>query len=66
MSNDDKPQEISIERDHPQTRKGESDARGSAQWNEDVIDPEEVPERMQAGGDAAGRRIRANAAPPTN
>ena len=35
---------VKIERDHPQTRKGEEDARGSAEWNEDVIDPEDLEE----------------------
>ena len=42
---------VTVERDHPQTRKGESDARGSAEWNENVIDPDEAGgARDQAGG----------------
>jgi len=34
-----------IERDHVQTRKAEDDARGSANWNEDVILPPSDEER---------------------
>ena len=49
---------VTIERDHPQTRKGEDDARGSAQWNEDVVKPEEAREqrgdRANDGSPAGG------------
>lgn len=43
MTNDERERDnddIKVERDHPQTRKGEEDARGSAEWNEDVVKPE--------------------------
>ena len=40
MTDDDRNDGIKVERDHPQTRKGEEDARGSAEWNEDVVKPE--------------------------
>jgi hypothetical protein len=36
---DDKHDDVMIERDHPQTRKGEPDARGSSEWREDVVPP---------------------------
>ena len=43
---------VTVERDHPQTRKGESDARGSAEWNEDVIDPDDTGKRKEQRGDS--------------
>jgi hypothetical protein len=44
---EDKHDDVMIERDHPQTRKGEPDARGSAEWREDVVDPENSGERSE-------------------
>jgi hypothetical protein len=35
----DRPDDVMVERDHPQTRKGEPDARGSSEWREDVVPP---------------------------
>lgn len=38
-----------IEEDHPQTRHAEPNARGSSQWNEDVVPPpDEEGERKDA------------------
>lgn len=37
MTNDDRRDDTKVERDHPQTRKAEDDARGSARWNEDIV-----------------------------
>ena len=37
MTNDERRDDTKVERDHPQTRKAEDDARGSAMWNEDVV-----------------------------
>lgn len=37
---DDRNDDVKVERNHPQTRKGEEDARGSAEWNDDVVKPE--------------------------
>lgn len=50
MSNDD----VKVERDHPQTRKAEDDARGSARWNDDVVAPEGLDER-EGEQDRSGR-----------
>ena len=49
MTTADKQKEVKTERDHPQTRKGESDARGSSKWREDVVPPDE-DEKPQGGG----------------
>jgi hypothetical protein len=35
----DRHDDVMVERDHPQTRKGEPDARGSSKWREDVVLP---------------------------
>ena len=41
MTNDDRrDDDTRIERDHPQTRKGETDARGSSECRDDVEPPE--------------------------
>lgn len=32
--------DVMVERNHPQTRKGEPDARGSSEWRDDVVPPE--------------------------
>lgn len=53
MSDDDRRDGTTVERDHPQTRKGESDARGSAEWNEDVVKPEADEERSARDAAAA-------------
>lgn len=47
MTSDEKPDEVKVERDHPQTRKAEPDARGSSQWREDVEPPSEKKEREE-------------------
>lgn len=52
MTNDENSDGKMIERDHPQTRKGEPDARGSAEWNEDVVKPEEAREERGDRDDA--------------
>lgn len=65
MNDDEKRDETMIAEDHPQTRKAEPNARGSAAWNEDVVKPgtptvEELAEqaeetRRKAVGDGAAR-----------
>ena len=48
MTNDETDRDgQTVERDHPQTRKGEDDARGSANWNEDVVLPASEEEREE-------------------
>ena len=48
----DKRDGIKVERDHPQTRKGEPDARGSAAYRDDVVPAEGEEERdREAGSD---------------
>jgi hypothetical protein len=51
MTDDDRRDDMKTERDHPQTRKGEPDARGSSAWRDDGKPPE-PDEATGTGGDA--------------
>jgi hypothetical protein len=46
--------DVMVERNHPQTRKGEPDARGSSEWRDDV-----VPRKGERdeGRDEPGRNV---------
>jgi hypothetical protein len=49
------PDDVMVERDHPQTRKGEPDARGSSEWREDVIPPSDNQSGEQRDEGSDGR-----------
>lgn len=55
MTSDENPDDVKVERDHPQTRKTEPDARGSSKWREDVVPPE--GEREEGAEQATDREI---------